>query len=202
MMTHLKRRAYRVLSLWEPHAILTVARDPLHDPPRPAKAIESRHWEPKTELPIDVVIHAAKKLDRDNLPLLTQWPFVDCLERSGYYAGDPRPFVSRGLTLPRGLKPVPLGALIGVATITHVENHAAILRRFDGLEGAAKMRAAEEEALGNYTHGRFGLHLANAIAFPEPIPYSGRQDVLYYLDPEMLDRVHEQLVRGSALEAA
>jgi hypothetical protein len=197
-------RAFRVLSLWEPHAILTVAIDPLQDPPRPAKGIESRHWNHPVRLglPIDVVIHAAKKLDRENLPLLTQWPFVDCLERSGYYAGDPRPFTTRSMPLPRGLKPMPLGALVGVATITRVERSDVIQRRFDLLEGTEKMRAAEEMALGNYTPNRFGLHLENAVAFPEPIPYSGRQDVLYYLDPQMSDLVHEQLARVTALEAA
>lgn len=193
----------RVLSLWQPHATLTVGFNGAGTtPPMPAKQFETRHFRPRHPLPIDVVIHAAKRWNRDEAERIRMWPFSDALKRANYSQRDPsKDYTFNGsreynsdytaqLTAPRRL---PLGALIGVATIVRVERTEDLLASWDGRTGAEYRRVAEEAEFGNYEAGRFGWELANAIELPEPIPFRGRQDVLYELDESINAQIDEQL---------
>lgn len=184
----------RVLALWEPWAILTVAHDYTYTPSRPPKGVETRHFPPNVSLPCDVVIHATKKWGPDLTALAQSWPFRRCLERVGYYPGDPRRFLQRaGMRGPDGCKPIPLGALIGVATIVRVAPATSFVAEWSRFEDDVAEMHAEEKGLGNYDPGRFGWELANARELPTPIPFSGRQDVLYPLLPCYEEQVDEQL---------
>lgn len=171
----------RVFSLWQPWATLCVAPDPENNG-IPPKRWETRQWRPREEqLPIDVVIHATKRWGWENVEAATHPAFHRALWRCGFLTG---PASKRGVFRPLNLKPLPLGAIIGVATIVDV------LRTDD----PALVIGEEERTFGNYEHGRYAIELTNVIQLEEPIPFIGRQEVLYrLLDPAIEKRINEQL---------
>lgn len=183
--------------MWEPWAILTVAANGAgRIPAAPAKGVETRHFAPRFPLPIPVAIHATKRWNGDLAALLRSWPFDECLKRGGYSIEDPR--LLKGARDLSNRKPIPLGALIGVATIVEVVPAPSLVASWSRFEDGAAERYAEEVHLGNYKEGRFGWVLADARELPEPIPYSGRQDVLYALAPELDAQIDEQLATVAA----
>jgi hypothetical protein len=191
-----------VLALWQPVATLCVAPDPAHDG-KPAKEHETRHWYPYEKLPIAVAIHAAKKFDADNRDSFTVSPFREALKRAGFYPGDPRPFLTRKLDPPAGLKPVPLGAIVGVATV--VEILSATTPSQDAIDrGVVPLNvnhlSQDDRAFGYFVPNagdphpfRYAWRLADAIMLPEPIPHSGRQDPLYPPDLHLREQINAQL---------
>jgi hypothetical protein len=186
----------RVFSLWQPHATLCVAPDPAWQGKRAAKGIETRSWQPKSVLPIAVAIHATQKMDREILEYFAIKRLADAVHRVGYYPGDPRPYVARNISPPLGRNPLPLGAIVGVAVITRVEPTTSIMRRVasDGFTNRlAEERWADEYVLGNYEAGRFGFVLEDAVEFEQPVPFTGRQDVLWDLPADALEACVAQL---------
>jgi hypothetical protein len=121
--------------------------------------------------------------------MIRSWPFSDVLREAGVSIEDPR--LLDGQRDLSGRLPLPLGALIGVATIVDVLPSETLLDAWakdDDLDAHTV-----EIALGNYAPGRFGWVLANQRELPEPIPFTGRQDVLYELAPEYEALVDAQL---------
>lgn len=189
--------AWRILSLWQPHATLCVAPDPAHTllgMTRPAKGIETRHWtvaSRRLKLPLRIAIHATKRWDADTSRLVLSSPFREALTRCGYYAGDPRT-----LNAPDGLRRLPLGMIIAVATIIAVTPTAdlkMLLEEAIARGGELGARAAEELAFGNYAPGRYGFVLDEVQPLPLGIPFTGRQDVLYLPDQAVTDAIAQQL---------
>lgn len=161
-----------VLSLWQPWATLHVVPDPIYTPTRAPKENETRHFRPRLPLPFTAVIHATKKWDGENKPLIKTWPFDECLRRIGY--GD---------------RELPLGALIGTVEYHHVWTSEGWLSHARQFEDGAAEKYAEEYGLGNYEPGRFAWASRNPQPFKEPIPFKGRQDVLYPLSAEYVSLV-------------
>lgn len=188
--------ALRVAALWQPWASLCVAPDPAHGG-APAKVHETRSWFPRGELPLFIAIHATKKLDGENKLAFSEPRFRDALKRCGFFPGDPRPFLERKLTPPAGLRPVPLGAIVGVATVVSFRATETVAggmaHRFTG-------EHEDDQAFGNYGPKRYAWRLADALMLPKPVAHSGRQEALYPLDVTTLDAVHAQLraMRGAA----
>lgn len=186
--------------MWQPHATLTVAFNGagVH-PPRPAKGVETRSWEPWIPVPFDVVIHATKKWTPAFTALVRTWPFRQCLEQGGYHACDPRKFLRDHPHDAGGWRKwLPLGALIGVATVVRVAPIASFLAEWSRYEDGAAERYAEEVAFGDYSPGRFGWELANARALLRPIPFRGRQEALYEIPSEIDAAIDAQLAESVA----
>ena len=175
----------KVLSLWQPWATLCVAPDPAVG--RPPKEYETRHWRPDHPMPLRVAIHATQKSDRATYDLLRSSPFKDCLERCGFFAGDARPFVTRGHPIPRGLTPLPFGAIVGVATVIGVHRTDTVA---DIIERGSTML---EFALGDWSPGRFAWKLVETAMLPEPIAFRGRQSPLYPVPGDILELIAAQL---------
>ncbi|SDC30330.1 ASCH domain-containing protein [Sphingomonas sp. YR710] len=121
------------------------------------KAIETRHW--KTRHRGEIAIHAARKWDGEN-----------------------RPFASIEHTLGRLPAPLPLGAIVAVATLVDI-------RPTDELKLSV---SAIERLYGNYEPGRYGWMLENVRPLREPVGCIGRQS-LWTLDAEVTAAVRAQL---------
>lgn len=191
-----------VLALWQPHATLCVAPDPEHDG-QPGKEHEARHWYPYEKLPFCVAIHAAKKYDPDNRDYFIAPRFRQALKRCGYYPGDPRPLLAGKASFPN-MRPTPLGAIIGLATVVEVSSAQTPPQK--ALEaGVTRLDldalSADDRAFGffvvtnpNDPHQiRYAWRLADTIELPEPVRHTGRQEPLYPLDVTTLDLIHAQL---------
>lgn len=191
------KKPFRLLALWQPWATLAVSPDPWCGG-QPAKGWETRHfWPPgfDGDAPIDVAIHATKKMGPDLVSIITTEPFKSTLTRMGFAAMDPRK-VPPSMPLMGGSmspRPLPLGAIIGVGRISAA-------RTTNGLEDYELARGRDlpavlhglERKLGNYTPDRFAWRLTCVEELPTPIPYSATQDVLRPLSDEMtatLDRM-------------
>lgn len=161
----------RVLSLWQPWATMCVVVDPTFTPPRPPKEYETRHWAPRLSLPIEVVIHATKRMEEQ---FVYEWPFKDAIRNCGI------------ISFPRG-------ALIGVATITSVAKTEALIDSWKKFEDGAAEIYAEQAAFGDYRPGRFAWRLEKARQIPRPIPFRGKQEPLYLLDDETQAALDAQL---------
>lgn len=179
-----------VCALWQPWATLCVASDPANEG-KPAKRHETRHWAPRARPPFALAIQATKTVTADTRAAFTNERFKDALRRCGFYPGDPRPLLDGRMRA--SLAPVPLGAIIGVATV------AAIYRTPGSVaEDRFPIRelcelTADDRAFGDYTVGRFAWQLADAIQLPDPIPFTGRQEPLYPVDVHTLDQIRAQL---------
>jgi len=183
-----------VLALWQPWAILCVAPDPAHGG-QPAKEHETRHWAPFDQLPIRVVVHAAKRYDKENRDHFTEPRFAAALQRAGYYAGDPRPFLDRKALAPGVRRPVPLGAIVGLATIDRVlptwPSTGDMFKAVEPIDVASL--SDDDRAFGNFAPHRFAWHLTGTVLLPEPVPFSARQEPLYALDGRARELVDAQL---------
>lgn len=170
-----------VLSLWQPWATLCVVRDPLRG--EVAKKIETRafplsklHMEP----PLEVAIHATKGFDREQRLICKDLDFLKALNARGYFAGSPK----RKL-FSSALKPLPLGQIIGTARIT------AVLPADDPTLLLAITE--EEKKFGLYRADRWAWILEDPRELPEPIPFSGKQQLLYHLGPGVNAEIDRQL---------
>jgi len=185
----------RILSLWQPWATLCVAPDPAHGGRRPAKGNETRGWQPKSPPPIAVAIHATATMNGEILGRIHHDGFATVLQRLGYYAGDPRPWTKRNIAPPRGLRPLPLGAVVGVALIAGVEPTVDVARELQReIEAGGELgaRAADELRFGNYERGRFAFRLEHAHELRMPIPFAGKQHALYEAPAHLEDDIAAQ----------
>ncbi|MFI5230484.1 MAG: hypothetical protein ACHQWU_15520 [Gemmatimonadales bacterium] len=169
----------RVLSLWQPWASLCVTPDPEHEG-APAKVHETRDWAPRIALPIAVAIHATKTVHKEARYAFAAPEFRAALKRCGFYPDDPTLLLAGKMQSP--LRPVPLGAIVGLATVVTVhrmiETHAA---------------QEDDRVFGSWSPGRFAWRLASTVMLPEPIRFIGRQDALYDLDLATRERINAQL---------
>jgi hypothetical protein len=189
-----------VLSLWQPWATLVVTDDPLrrNQAPCTAKRFETRAFDPekkkKLKTPIQVAIHATKREDQ-----LPRDPiFVETLNRLGYWHGRPR-----DLPLTSTLKPLPFGALIGVGEITAVMDAERLAKQWADhiakipermIDGRFVQGIMRELHFGDFSRGRFAWLMLAMRPLPYPIPFTGRQDVLYPLDDKINARIERQFV--------
>lgn len=152
----------RALSLTQPWATLVVTGQ---------KRIETRGW--STDYRGQVIIHAAMKFPPDARAACQVGPFRSALG----VAGDR----------------LPLGALIGAVDLVDVERTTRLRREpYVVLPGHRWDITPTELAFGDYSDGRKGFLLANAVAFDQPIPYRGQLG-LWRLPDDVLDRVQAQL---------
>jgi len=126
----------KVISLWQPWATLMLIG---------AKQIETRSWQ--TPFKGTLVIHAAKKWDRDLQQIANSEPFASVLRGHGY---DPNA--------------LPLGAALG----------AVILDRCVSVDQLSTI-SEQERAFGDYSAGRFGWLTSRPRPFREPLPVAGEQ---------------------------
>lgn len=172
----------RVLSLWQPWATLCVVRDPLRN--EIAKKIETRAFPPDrfhVTPPFETVVHATKGFNREQARICEDLDFLKALNARGYFAGKPGTKDQRV----SGLKPLPLGQIIGVATVKECIPADDPLLLFAITE--------EEKKFGLYLAERWAWILAEQQEIPEPIPFKGRQQVLYPLDGGLNAEVTRQL---------
>lgn len=191
-----------VLALWQPWATLCVAPDPSNIDNQPAKRHETRHWYPFEKLPLRIAIHATKRVDGNTLASFSAPRFKDALKRCGFYPGDPRPLLRRPGAVP-GLAPVPLGAIVGVATVVSVHSvatppeqaidHGVLPLRLEEL-------AEDDRAFGYFLvvpgdehPNRYAWRLADAVMLPKPVEHFGRQQSLYPADVHTLELIQAQL---------
>jgi len=180
----------RVLAMWQPWGILAVAPDPAHDG-EPPKRHETRHWYPYEPLPLRVAIHATAGFGREQRETLKEPRIAEALRRCGYHPADPRPLLKRGTGPVGKLRPMPLGAIVGVATVigiysVHTPSVPAINAGVQWLN--PETISADDAAMGYFVRRqgdphphRYAWRLADTVLFPEPVPHTGRQDPLYEL---------------------
>lgn len=183
----------RVLSLWQPWATLCIVRDPLRN--EIAKKIETRAFPPRTfgsipiRNPFETVIHATKGFNWEQQKVCEIPEFLRALNARGYYAGSPKGIDRRNAAL---FKPLPLGQIIGVATVADY---------FSADDPSLLSQISEEEKIfGLYRAERYAWIFTEQRELPEPIPFKGRQSVLYELPEEINAEVDRQL--GLAIATA
>lgn len=196
----------RAITLSQPWATLHTAPNP-STLGYPAKRVESRGWRPNVNVAAGerIAIHAGKGIDRPTLDRMTKDgryfidPFARYLQAAGYssllpwardYLDNFEP-IGGGLTYSKlermALAPLPMGAVIGVATYAEVVPGIAVRNMVD--EGKL---APIELTFGHYDGPkRWGLvqrEILGAIELPEPIPCRGFQQ-LWHLDKDIAERV-------------
>jgi len=127
----------RAISLWQPWASLWAMGE---------KVNETRGW--STKVRGKVLIHAAKRFQRDERCICRQWPFNDSLRERYSLLSD-----------------IPLGALIGWINIV----------ASDPTERMRYLVSSRELSFGNYSDGRFAWRTRGGGLFETPIPYKGKQ---------------------------
>lgn len=161
----------RVLSMWQPWA--TFAGSIIHATGHAPKEWETRHFPVRFGLPVEIVIHATKKFEKE---LVKQWPFNEVWQALEY-------------------APFPLGALIATATIVECRPAADLEHEWANLtEPAEFRRRMVERSLGNYDLGRFAWRFGGVRALPRPIHLKGRQDILWPLDEATDNEITAQLL--------
>lgn len=176
----------RILSLWQPWATLCVARDPLRN--EVAKAIETRSWPPKIPTPFEVLIHATAGWNYEQRIYCKELPVIKALNARNYYSGDPKQAV-----LGQQLRPLPLGCIVGIATVKEV---------IPTNDPALRFALTEEESyFGLFTEGRYAWILEDQRELGVPIPHRGRQTALLPAPPELDAEVNRDLGITLALPA-
>lgn len=154
------------------------------------KRFETRSWLPKEHrgdlvLPCPLAIHAGKST-RDGKPFYAELPEV--LERAGAENND---FggIATNLRLAAFLKryptfdDLPLGAVVGVVHLRSTHRTEAVID-----VAAPRPDLVVEEALGDYTPGRFAWELGGPYYLETPIEARGYQRLWYWPEPADLDR--------------
>lgn len=126
----------KVISLWQPWATLLMIAQ--------GKRIETRSWQ--TPFKGTLVVHAAKKWDKDLQQIANSEPFASVLRANGY---DPNA--------------LPLGAALG----------AVILDVCLPVNRLSDMLTEQERAFGDYSEGRYGWMTSRPRLFREPLPGEG-----------------------------
>ena len=127
----------KALSLWQPWATLWV---------RGPKIIETRGWTTKYRGPL--LVHAAKRFQRDEKELCQCEPFRRCLGEYHAKIGG-----------------IPLGAILGKVNLCDCVR----------VETVRDHLSEQEKAFGNYSDGRWALLTDSRTAFPVAIPWRGQQ---------------------------
>lgn len=128
----------KAISLWQPWATLAATG---------AKGYETRSW--STNYRGALIIHAAKRWTEDEIAYCWREPFRSTLKDLGFTKLDQ----------------LPLGALLGLVTLTAVHR----------TEDVAPTITTRERCFGDFTPGRFAWKLENPMPFSEQIPYRGSQ---------------------------
>lgn len=130
----------RAISLWQPWASLWLS---------PAKVHETRHWPIMknwvTEVPFQLLVHAAKKKISDDLDLDLQ----GCLR------------FQFGMNWRENM---PMGMIIGLVTVESC-------LRMD----QTRPISCDDRVCGDWSPGRFAWRRGEYRVFKTPIPYRGRQ---------------------------
>lgn len=135
----------RAITIWQPWASLLMSG---------RKMYETRSWGTSFRGPI--AIHAAKRPVRQTLDSLAagQWKerevILDCIKRLFPAPGE--------------LEQLPVGAIIGTATLARCN-----LIDWDFLPKLTPM----EMALGDFTPGRYAWEFTDIVAVDPPVPASG-----------------------------
>jgi len=124
------------LTQWQPWATLVAIG---------AKQYETRSW--STEYRGPLLIHVAKKRDKESLKLCRRRPFYTALNEAGYFKDDDLPF----------------GAFLAVVDLTNVYPTEKIFVPH------------LELPFGDFSPGRFAWELDNLRKLPEPIPAPGNR---------------------------
>lgn len=168
----------RALTIWEPWAILIAVG---------AKRFETRAWTPGEVAGETIALHAGKRFTSEERSIAQTAPFARLLRAHGY-----------GPTL--GLRDLPLGAIVGVATLVHV--YPTPLR--DGSWVAYPSGTVippeeeDERALGDYSPGRFAWRFTDARVLPTPIPcrgYQGLWTVPPFVEAQVIDQLASEAAR-------
>lgn len=126
------------LSLWQPWATLIAIG---------AKQYETRSW--ATRYRGRIAIHAAKRMERDQVTLLTTRPFRQVLHAAG-------------ISLPSEL---PVGAFLATCRLVDCVRTEAIVDQL----------SEQERAFGDYSPGRYAWKLDDLVPLAVPLPARGQQ---------------------------
>lgn len=154
----------------------TLLRNPL-----PFKRHETRSWPIKARLPLRLAIHQGKGAAgmRDSLivrdkedPRYNTFrdPYYSLLKELHYSVIDP------WMASPEGKNNLPLGAIVGVVTVTGCERTETILAAHFK-QGSESPFTREDFELGNYQPERFAWAFEDAQALPVPIVTRGFQGI-------------------------
>lgn len=150
------------ISLWNPWAPAIVVNHPFY-PGTGLKQYETRSWQcPEKYIGKRVLVHAAKKDDEENTPMLLNWPF------------------SRYNVALKGK--LHYGAIIGSVVI----EECITTEKF--IELPVTDRTDEEMGMGDYSIGRYAWKLNSPVLFDVPVVIRGFQKI--YGTP--LSIIHEK----------
>lgn len=126
-----------------------------------AKQIETRSWWTSYRGPL--AIHAAKGFPCDTRALCVARPFREALELGGVlFRSAPREHQYHVPEPYRMVSDLPLGAIVAIVRLDDVVETRALAPISD-----------QEDAFGDFTHGRFAWLLADIKRLPSPIPCKG-----------------------------
>ena len=168
----------KCLSLWQPWATLIAIG---------AKRIETRHWSTSYRGPL--LIHAAKKWDRELSEMCCDEPFNSALRKNGTTCAD-----AHAWGLPRGYI-IAVVDLINCQEVkrTHVKavDHSSTSGSYvlSAALADGKIVAGNEHEFGDYTVGRFAWMLANIRRFETPVPCVGHQQIFNVPDATVADQL-------------
>jgi len=165
----------KVISILQPWATLVVIG---------AKKIETRSWDTKFRGPL--LIHASKRWDNRLYNSILDIGAEYVLEKAGYKLTK----IKNGKIFTN----LPLGAVIGKVDVFGCMPSDTLLHNMD-LE-KRECRAAEfEERFGDYSPGRYGWLLSDAVEFANPIPAKGALSIWNY---DLPDHFHLPVKGGIA----
>lgn len=137
----------KALSLWQPWATLIALGE---------KQVETRSW--STNYRGQIAIHAAKRMEPDQLEFCAQPTFQQALSKHGILTRD-----------------LPLGAIVAVVDLMVVYR----------VEDIAHHLPVQERAFGNYNPGRYAWQMHLVHRFLKPIPARGAQG-LFEIDDDVI----------------
>lgn len=181
------------LTLTQPWASLSVMCSPRLGHPFKEHETRAGTVHPPRVLPVQLAIHAGKNLPKGLEHIVEEgWlvePYREFVEALGFHARDPwrkERGVSSAIELP-------LGAVVGVVTITHIYKTESIRRAWYAGEFPD-----EDYVLGDYSDGRGAWKMENAIALTTPIVTRGYQGI-WQLPPWAEEDVRNQIEKGRTL---
>jgi hypothetical protein len=144
-----------------------------------AKRIETRSWRTSYRGPL--AIHAAKSFPQECKDLVWTKPFYEALIQRDVPAGDDHPYFEQGAK--RDIFPaIPVGVVVAVCRLVDVVPTEWLVTRSEPI-------SAQERALGNYSHGRFGWLLEDIRPLREPIPAKGALGLWQWQPPADLEEL-------------
>jgi len=128
----------KVISLLQPWATLVVIG---------AKKIETRSW--NTKYRGEILIHASKKMTREQKELADSKPFLDAFEKNN-------------------IEELPLGKIIGKVKIIDTASTSFF---------ASALNISDEKTFGNFSAGRYGWLLRDPVSFQHHFPVNGNRSL-------------------------